>query len=57
MGMRLEDLADFQPFDRQRLATVLVDSFGVSVSNEGYYCLETVGDVLEYFKKHGKEHV
>jgi acyl carrier protein len=48
LDARLEDLPDFGPLDRQLIAMTVVEAFGTDISDEDFYCLRTVGDVLQY---------
>jgi acyl carrier protein len=46
LDTRIVDMPDFDILDWQAMASIVVDTFGTTLSDEDFYSLQTVGDVL-----------
>ena len=54
LDTRIVDMPGFDILDWQAMASIVVDKFGVTTSNEDFYSLQTVGDVLNYVNRQMK---
>jgi hypothetical protein len=50
---RIVDMPDYNILDWQAMASIAVDGFGVTLSDEDFYSVQTFGDVLGYITRHG----
>lgn len=54
LDTRIVDMPDFDILDWQAMASIVVDTFRVTTSNEDFYSLQIVGDVLNYVNRQMK---
>jgi hypothetical protein len=52
LDTKIVDMPDYHILDWQGMASIAVDGFGATLSDEDFYSVQTFGDVLDYICRH-----